>query len=112
MSDAAQSLVALAGINRLAEGLAKHNLAIYGLAYDYLHFGSWTIEVGRRHKRILLQWDGKESWLVISVAVVSDAQSAKDWKRVAEQAITLQADADPTVVFESAKHLALKFADT
>jgi hypothetical protein len=109
MSDAAQSLSALVGINRLATGLAEQGLAIYGLAYDYLHFGSWTIEVGRRHKRILLQWDGKESLLVVSVAVVSDAQGSKDWKRVAEQPITLQGDADPTAIFDSARQLAVKF---
>jgi hypothetical protein len=86
VTDATESAAVLSALHALADRLVAQNLAIYGVAYDFLHFGSWTVEAGRRHKRTLVQWDGKESTLTISTARTPDAQSARNWQEVARRA--------------------------
>ena len=112
MSDATDSQSIIASISALAEDLASKDVAVYGVAFDYLHFGSWTIETGHRHKRTLLEWDGKEGLLTASVAAVADAQGRKNWKRVAERRIDMRGGDGMSKVFESAKQFAIEFADT
>lgn len=112
MSDAAESQSIISGINGLVDDLARLDVAVYGIAFDYPHFGSWTIEVGRRHRRVLLQWDGKESLLTASVAAVPNSHGRKDWKCVAERAITTGGGGGKAAVFKSAKQFAIEFADT
>jgi hypothetical protein len=85
MSDVKESQASVAGLAGIAVSLAKVDIAVYGIAYDFLHFGSWTIEAGRRHQRLLLQWDGRERTLTVSTASVSDAQAQKHWKQGAER---------------------------
>jgi hypothetical protein len=91
MSDVSESQASVAGLNRLVASLASADIAVFGIAYDFLHFGSWTVEAGRRHHRVLLQWDGRESTLSVSTASVSDARAQKQWKQVAERRIEVQA---------------------
>ena len=90
MSDVNESQALVAGLVELAAALAASDIAVYGIAYDFLHFGSWTIEVGRRHHRLLLQWDGRETTLTVSKASVSDAHAQKQWKQVAERRVESQ----------------------
>src|SRR4029450_7188322 len=85
MSDVNESQASVAGLAGVAAAMAKSDIAVYGIAYDFLHFGSWTIEAGRRHQRLLLAWDGRARTLTVSTATVSDAQAQKDWKQVAER---------------------------
>jgi hypothetical protein len=85
MSDVKESQASVAGLAGVAAAIAKADIAVYGIAYDFSHFGSWTIEAGRRHQRLLLQWDGRERTLIVSTASVSDAQAQKHWKQVAER---------------------------
>ena len=91
MSDVIESQASVAGLNRLVASLANADIAVFGIAYDFLHFGSWTVEAGRRHHRILLQWDGREGILSVSTAAVSDARAQKQWRQVAERRIEAQA---------------------
>jgi len=90
MSDVKESQASVAGLAGLAAALAAADIAVYGIAFDFLSFGSWTIEAGRRHHRLLLQWDGRERTLSVSTAAASDAQSQKHWKQVAERQVDSQ----------------------
>jgi hypothetical protein len=90
MSDVSESQASVACLNRLVATLAKADIAVFSIAYDFLHFGSWTVEAGRRHHRILLQWHGRESTLSVSTTSISDARAQKQWKLVAEQRIEAQ----------------------
>jgi hypothetical protein len=74
-----------------------------------LHFGSWTLEVGRRHRRILLAWDGKESSLGLSVRTVESWNVASDWKSVSESQLTAR---DPAAVLAVAEELVLGHVNT
>jgi hypothetical protein len=90
MSDVSESKASVAGLARLAADLAASDIAVYGIAYDFMHFGSWTIEAGRRHHRLLLRWDGRERTLSVSTASVPDARAQKHWKQVAERQVESQ----------------------
>jgi hypothetical protein len=85
MDDSTESAVFADALAGFAKRLAASRVAIYGVAYDMLHFGSWTLEVGRRHRRVLLVWDGRESRLSLSVRGISDSSNVDaDWRPVSE----------------------------
>ena len=87
MSDSSQSTAFPLAFGAFALRLASVDLATYGIAYDFLHFGSWTLEVGRRHERLLVQWDGKESSLSCSKCSTSDSGTSRKWTLVSEQSL-------------------------
>ncbi len=109
MSDATESTAFPTAMAAFAERLAGSDLAIYGIAYDYLHFGSWTIELGRRHRRLLVQWDGKESLLSCSVTAAPNSQAPRAWTLLEE--IPLGPDDVPVGVLARAEALALAHID-
>lgn len=96
-------MLALAAFSKT---LSKFEIAIYGVAYDLLHFGSWTIEAGKRHDRSLLQWDGKEFVLSLSQCEVADSQAPRDWILVAEESVAQNSTHND--VFAAAKNLLLE----
>jgi len=110
MDDSTESALFTDALAGFAKRLAARHVAIYGVAYDMLHFGSWTLEVGRRHRRILLAWDGKESSLGLSVRNLSDSSRvAADWRSVSETQIAVQ---DPAAVLSVAEELVLGQVNT
>ena len=87
MNDAESSASFISALAAFSDSLSESGIAIYGLTYDLLHFGSWTIEVGKRHHRSLLQWDGKEFLMSLSQCDVADSQAPRDWKLVTEEPV-------------------------
>jgi hypothetical protein len=75
MSDVPESVVFPAALAHFSARLAAADIAIYGVAYQFLHFGGWVIELGQRHRRFLLSWDGKEHMLKVESSVASDSRS-------------------------------------
>lgn len=53
-------------LSRLATALAGRGLAIYEHHYYMLVMGSFRLEVGTRHERWVVSWDGKEGFIDIS----------------------------------------------
>jgi hypothetical protein len=106
MNDAEASATLVACLAAFSASLAKFGLATYGVALQLLHFGSWTVEVGTRHKRLLVQWGGKESLLSVSRCVVADSQAARDWELVTEEEI-VQPSTDAEI-FRAAENLVLE----
>ena len=110
MDDSIESAVFPEALAAFARRLAGKRVAIYGVAYDMLHFGSWTLEVGRRHRRILLAWDGKESSLGLSVRSVSDSSNVvADWRSVSESQLSVR---EPAAVLAVAEELVLGQVNT
>ena len=87
MNDAESSASFMSALAIFSTALSKSGIAIYGVAYDLLRFGNWTIEVGVRHRRALLQWDGKEFEISVSQCEVADSQAPRDWQLVAEELV-------------------------
>ena len=106
MNDAESSTSFMLSLAAFSKALSKSEIAIYGVAYDLLHFGSWTIEAGKRHDRSLLQWDGKEFQLSLSQCEVADSQAPRDWKLIAEESVAQHSTHDE--VFASAENLLLE----
>lgn len=88
MDDAESSTRFMSALAAFSESLSNSGIAIYGVAFDLLHFGSWTVETGTRHRRSLLQWDGKESLLSLSQCDVADSQAPRDWTLAAEESVS------------------------
>jgi hypothetical protein len=110
MDDSIESAAFPNALAAFAKRLTSRHVAIYGVAYDLLHFGSWTLEVGRRHRRILLVWNGKESRLGLSVRDVPDSSNvAADWKSISESQL---ATGDPVAVLAVAEELMLGQVNT
>ncbi len=110
MNDAESSASFISALAAFSKSMSESRIAIYGVAYDLLHFGSWTIEVGKRRHRSLLQWDGKEFLMSLSYCEVSDSQALREWKLVAEESI-----ADHSTdgeLFRAAENLVLENADS
>jgi hypothetical protein len=87
MNDAESSASFIAALARFSQSLAESGTAIYEIAYDLLAFGSWTMELGTRHHRSLLRWDGKESRMSLSQWDVADSRSPQERKLVVEERI-------------------------
>lgn len=66
MADAQSAIDHLNRLVRLAERLSARGIALYEHDYVTLAFGSFRLEIGTRHKRWGLWWDGKDGCLTIS----------------------------------------------
>ena len=106
MNDAESSASFLLALAAFSQALSQSGIAIYGVAYDLLHFGSWTIEAGERHDRSLLQWDGKEFLMSLSQCEVADSQAPRDWKLIAEESIAQNSTHDE--IFSAAENFLMK----
>lgn len=96
----------LSALAAFSVSLGQSRLAIYSVEYKMEAFGSWTIELGKRHRRLLVNWDGKESFLSVSQSEVSDSRASKDWKRAADEHIEYQKTANE--LFRVAENLILE----
>jgi len=85
MNDSESSANFLSALARFAASMNRSGLAIYSVGYNMEAFGSWTIELGNRHRRSLIHWDGKEFVLSVSQCEVPDSRVSKDWKLVADE---------------------------
>jgi hypothetical protein len=56
---------------------------------------------GSRHRRVRLQFDGKEDHLEIAQATVSDSRSSLAWQAVPSPKLERGAGVDPGALFES-----------
>ena len=91
-----------------ARRLATRQLTVCRVAYDLLYFGSWTMEIGRGRRRVLLAWGGKEAVLYVSVRNVSRfARLTTDWRQVSERPLRAH---DPASVLMEAELLLLTHA--
>lgn len=100
MHDSTESVVFPEALADFARRLAENRLAVYSVAYDMLHFGSWTLEVGRRHRRIRLAWDGKESSLDLAVGSSGSSNVAVDWMSVSQSRLSARDHASVLAVAE------------
>src|SRR6185295_2830118 len=55
--DAQDSLQHLDAMLTLGRDLATESIAVFEHRFDYLHFGSWVLVAGSRHRRVRLVWD-------------------------------------------------------
>jgi hypothetical protein len=106
MNDAKSSASFMSALAAFSNSLSESGIAVYGVAYDLLHFGSWTIEAGKRHHRSLLQWDGKESVLSLSQCEVADSQAPRDWSLIAEEPVSDYSSHEE--LFDAAENLLVK----
>ncbi len=106
MNDSESSARFLSALATFSASLSQSGLAIYSVDYNMEAFGSWTIELGKRHQRSLLHWDGKEFVLSISQCEVPDSRAAREWKLVADEQIESRA-ADEEL-FRLAENLVLE----
>jgi hypothetical protein len=81
--------------------LAEDDLAIYAFDYDYLTFGSWAMVAGSRHRRVRIQFDGKEEHLEVSQATVGDSRSSLSWHALSSPTLERGVGADPGTLFKS-----------
>ena len=103
MNDADSSKNFISALAGFSHRQAEAGIAIYGVAYDFLHFGSWTIELGARHQRSLLQWDGREFLMSLSQCDVADSHAPREWKLVAEEPVADRSTHDQ--IFSAAEKL-------
>ena len=69
-------------VYELAGYCEMHDLIVYEHEYSYMHFGSWMIIIGKSKHRTKFSWDGKESYLDISMSEFQNSNSMPDWKPV------------------------------
>lgn len=106
MGDPESSAKFMSALASFSNSLSESGIAIYRIAYELLHFGSWTIETGRRHHRTLVQWDGKESVLSISQCDVANSQAPRDWRLIAEKPVSV--DSGHEDLFRAVQNLLLE----
>ena len=63
----------------IAQELANEGVALCGHKYHALSFGSFSVEFGRSHYRVLCEWDGKESILSLSYSNVTNKAGPRQW---------------------------------
>jgi hypothetical protein len=63
----------------IAKELAGGGITLYGHEYHPLSFGSFAVEFGKPHYRVLCQWDGKEAVLSVSFAEVKNQTAPRQW---------------------------------
>ena len=69
-------------VYELAGSCEMHDLIVYEHEYSYMVFGSWMIIIGKSKHRTKFSWDGKESYLDISMSDFQNSNSMPDWKPV------------------------------
>ena len=88
MSDQETGLKHFTRMQSLSAHLASRGIAIYEHEVHLLAFGSFTLQLGNRHKRWQFIWDGKDSTITVSAAVVSDSRNVPEWqKKLAAQPV-------------------------
>lgn len=110
MSDAAAASAFPVALAAFSSRIGSSGFAIYGIAYDFLHFGSWKIEVGHRHHRLLIQWEGKESLLTLSTSEPADSRSPQDWRTLKE--LLVSGEITEQRVFDLAADYVFEYAGT
>ena len=106
MNDSRSSVNFLSALAAFSASLSQSDLAIFRVHYNIEVFGSWTIEMGRRHRRALVEWDGREFVMSISLCDVSDSRAAKGWKVVSDE--QLDSGVPYEELFQIAENLVLE----
>ena len=110
-NDIESSLGALETIIVLARNLAAVGITVYRCQYDFSAFGSWTLEAGSPHRRILLTRDGKNRKLEMATGRVQNAGATSTWD--SEQELPLEALSTPQDLenlAQTLKHQLVNFA--
>ena len=68
MNDSQSAIDHFRRLERLAAVLSDRGIAIYEHRYYLLVFGSFSLELGTRHRRWGFSWDGKDGFLSVSDA--------------------------------------------
>ena len=106
MNDAESSASFMCALAVFSKALSQSGIAIYGVDYDLLHFGSWTIEAGERRHRSLLQWDGKELLMSLFQCEVADSRVSRDWQLVSKESVAQHSTNDE--IFSAAEDFLLE----
>ena len=105
--DIESSVLQMEVLARIARLLANSGLVLYRCRYDFIAFGSWTIEAGTPHHRLQLARDGKERALRCATARLHNAGAVPEWKElevVSLDDFTGQADLENRVATIIRKH--------
>ena len=106
MIDSESSGKFLSALSKFSTSLSHSSLAIYSVGYNMEAFGSWTIELGKRHRRLLVHWDGRDFILSISRCEVADSRATKDWQLSADEQVDERLTNDE--LFKLAENLILE----
>ena len=74
-----QSIEHLKALLFIAEELREAGIAVLQHSYHPMAFGSFILEVGKPHSKVLFEWDGKESILSISFARLTNQNENPEW---------------------------------
>ncbi len=85
----------------LADRLAQYGVAVYHHARYFEGFGSWTLEVGRRHHRFKFDWDGKEFCMTVSTCSKSSGGDPQEWTVISKEVLGGSADSAPFAYVEA-----------
>ena len=80
IDDGQEALIHLRALLALAERLRAHSIAVLAHQYNYLAFGSWTMIVGNRHRRVQLNWDGREFLLSSARSEFGGTSAPATWR--------------------------------
>jgi hypothetical protein len=69
-------------VNEISDYCETHDLTIFEHQYNYMVFGSWLMVIGKSKHRMKFNWDGKESYLGISVSEFQNSNSPANWEPV------------------------------
>lgn len=84
MAIAEKSIQHIRNLLNIAEDLKLEGIALYEHAYHPLSFGSFSVEFGKPHDRVLCQWDGKESILSLSFSEITNQTAPREWTHDAD----------------------------
>jgi hypothetical protein len=87
--------------------MARAGLVIYEHHFHYLVFGSFRVELGRAHKRLQFDWDGRDRWLSCSSATVSSQGDHPAWSKVSGQELSKDQDPFATIEALALEHFAI-----
>ena len=88
MDTAEASIAHLRALLGLAEELADNAITLYSHEYRPLSFGSFSVEFGRPHFRVLCLWDGKESRLSVCFSELPNQTQSCEWIHDAEISVS------------------------
>ena len=76
----------------MLDQLRDRHVTLYEHYYTYTGFGSFTIVLGRSHRRVKLAFDGKENILNVSASDFGNANSAPSWETVPQKKLSCRDD--------------------
>ena len=79
----------------LCAELQPIDVALYDHSDSFLPFGSWSLTLGRRKKVLRFTSDGKDEFLYIHEAIVSDSRTIMNWNEVKVQEINISSESEP-----------------